>query len=171
MPCQDGESRQEILVSQLKPATDYAYKVQYGTNEETYGFRTAPAPGSRQPFVFAYASDSRGGQGGGERNFSGPNAYIIRRLMAVTASRKAAFMQFTGDLVGGYGNSPDGLAFELANWKRAIEPQAHWMPVYTGMGNHDSVLRDFAGAGARRCASTGSRTTATRPKPCSPASW
>ena len=123
--------------------------MRYGTNEEAYGFRTAPLPGSRQPFLFTYGSDSRGGQGGGERNFSGPNAYIIRRLMAVSSSRNAAFMQFTGDLVSGYSNSPDALTFELANWKRAIEPQAHWMPVYTGMGNHDSVLRDFAGPGAR----------------------
>ena len=147
--CKDGETRQEILIDTLQPATDYAYKVRYGTNEEAYGFRTAPRPGTRKPFLFTYGSDSRGGQGGGERNFSGPNAYIIRRLMAVSTSRNAAFMQFTGDLVSGYSNSPDALTFELANWKRAIEPQAHWMPVYTGMGNHDSVLRDFAGPGAR----------------------
>jgi hypothetical protein len=149
IPCHAGATRQEIAIDTLQPGTAYAYKVQYGAREETYGFRTAPLPGSRKPFVFAYASDSRGGQGGGERNFSGPNAYIIRRMMAVTSSRQAAFMQFTGDLVSGYGNSPDALAFELANWKRAIEPQAHWMPVYTGMGNHDSVLRDFSGTGAR----------------------
>jgi len=149
IPCREGEARQEITIDKLQPATEYAYRVQYGASEEAYGFSTAPLPGSRKPFVFAYASDSRGGQGGGERNFSGPNAYIIRRLMAVTTDRKAAFMQFTGDLVGGYVNSPDALAFELGNWKRAIEPQAHWMPVYTGMGNHDSVLRDFSVPGAR----------------------
>jgi hypothetical protein len=148
VPCREGKARQELTIDKLKPGTDYPYRVQYGGHEETYGFRTAPAPGSRKPFVFAYASDSRGGQGGGERAFSGPNAYIIRRLMAVTTVRKAAFMQFTGDLVGGYVNSPDALAFELANWKRAIEPQAHWLPVYTTIGNHDSVQREFSGEGA-----------------------
>ncbi len=148
VPCREGEARQELTIDQLKPGIDYAYKVQYGGHEEAYGFRTAPAPGSRKPFVFTYSSDSRGGQGGGERAFSGPNAYIIRRLMAVSQDRKAAFMQFTGDLVGGYVNSPDALAFELANWKRAIEPQAHWLPVYTTLGNHDSVQREFAGEGA-----------------------
>lgn len=148
VPCRAGEARQELIVDKLKPGTDYAYRVRYGGYEEAYGFRTAPAPGSRKPFVFAYASDSRGGQGGGERAFSGPNAYIIRRLMAVAMDRKAAFMQFTGDLVGGYVNSPDALAFELANWKRAIEPQAHWLPVYTTMGNHDSIQREFSGEGA-----------------------
>ena len=149
IPCKDGETRQEITIDKLQPARDYAYTVQYGANEETYGFRTAPLPGSRKPFVFAYASDSRGGQGGGERNFNGPNAYIVRRLMAVTASRGAAFMQFTGDLVSGYVTSPDQLTYELANWKRAVEPQAHWMPVYTGLGNHEAILREFSGAGAR----------------------
>jgi hypothetical protein len=149
IPCREGATRQEITVDNLKPATQYAYRVQYGANEETYGFRTAPEPGSRKPFVFAYASDSRGGQGGGERNFNGPNAYIIRRLMAVTTARGAAFMQFTGDLVSGYVTSPDQLVYELANWKRAIEPQAHWMPVYTGLGNHEAILREFSGAGAR----------------------
>ena len=149
IPCKDGAARQEITVDNLQPARDYAYTVQYGANEETYGFRTAPLPGSRKPFVFAYASDSRGGVGGGERNFNGPNAYIIRRLMAVTAQRGAAFMQFTGDLVSGYVTSPDQLTYELANWKRAVEPQAHWMPVYTGLGNHEAILREFSGAGAR----------------------
>jgi hypothetical protein len=149
IPCKDGAARQEIAVDNLEPARDYVYKVQYGANEETYGFRTAPLPGTRKPFVFAYASDSRGGQGGGERNFNGPNAYIIRRLMAVTASRGAAFMQFTGDLVSGYVTSPDQLIYELANWKRAVEPQGHWMPIYTGLGNHEAILREFSGAGAR----------------------
>ena len=149
IPCKDGETRQEITIDKLQPAKDYAYTVQYGANEETYGFRTAPLPGARKPFVFAYASDSRGGQGGGERNFNGPNAYIVRRLMAVTASRGAAFMQFTGDLVSGYVTSPDQLTYELANWKRAVEPQAHWLPVYTGLGNHEAILREFSGAGAR----------------------
>ena len=149
IPCRDGETRQEITIDKLQPATAYAYTVQYGANAETYGFRTAPLPGARKPFVFAYASDSRGGQGGGERNFNGPNAYIVRRLMAVNASRGAAFMQFTGDLVSGYVTSPDQLVYELANWKRAIEPQAHWMPVYTGLGNHEAILREFSGAGAR----------------------
>jgi hypothetical protein len=50
--------------------------------------------------------------------------------------------------VSGYVTSPDQLTYELANWKRAIEPQAHWMPVYTGLGNHEAILREFSGAGA-----------------------
>lgn len=149
-PCRDGETRQEIRLGALRPGTDYPYSVRYGDHEERYGFRTAPGTGTRRPFVFAYASDSRGGQGGGERNMNGPNAYIVRRLMAVAQHRRAAFMQFTGDLVSGYAPGADSAALELANWKRAIEPQAHWLPVYTTMGNHDSVLQEFAVEGGRR---------------------
>lgn len=147
--CREGERRQEVTVDRLKPATSYEYRVRYATHEEKYGFRTAPRPGARKPFVFAYASDSRGGQGGGDRMFGGPNAYIVRRLMAVASDRRAAFVQFTGDLVGGYVVSPDALTYELANWKRAIEPHARWLPVYTGMGNHDSVLLELGATGRR----------------------
>jgi hypothetical protein len=150
VPCRDGEARQELRLDHLHPGTDYRYSVRYGSYEETYGFRTAPAAGTRQPFVFAYASDSRGGEGGGERNMSGPNAYILRRLMAAAQQRGAAFMQFTGDLVSGTALSTDAAAFELANWKRAIEPQAHWFPVYTTMGQHEAVSRVFADQGGRR---------------------
>jgi hypothetical protein len=68
---------------------------------------------------------------------------MMRRTMAVARSRGSAFMMFTGDLVSGSVTSPDTLRAELANWRRSIEPQAHWMPVYTGIGNHESVLREF----------------------------
>ncbi len=141
--CKPGALRNEILVDRLLPSTDYRYIVTYGENTETYEFRTAPRAGSRRAFVFGYASDSRGGQGGGDRNFFGPNAYIMRRLMSLALDRKAAFVQFTGDLVSGYTGSPDALRVELANWKHAVEPYAHWTPVYTGVGNHEVVLREF----------------------------
>ncbi len=147
--CQPDRLRQELLVDRLTPATDYKYTVKYGQNEESYGFRTAPREGARRPFVFGYSSDSRGGQGGGDRNFFGPNAYIMRRLMSLALDRKAAFVQFTGDLVSGYVGSPEALRVELANWKRAVEPYAHWMPVYTGIGNHEVVLKEFFGEGGR----------------------
>ena len=70
-------------------------------SSERYGFRTAPRAGARVPFTFSYSSDSRGGQGGGDRNFNGPNAYIMRRSVALARQRNIAFMLFTGDLVGG----------------------------------------------------------------------
>jgi len=148
-PCRDGAAHQEVLIDKLAPATDHVYVVRYGEYEERYGFRTAPLAGSRQPFTFSYASDSRGGPGGGDRNFNGPNAYIMRRLMSLARMRRSAFVLFTGDLVSGSVTSPDALLVELANWKRTVEPQGHWMPVYTGIGNHEAVLREFSGENNR----------------------
>jgi hypothetical protein len=71
----------------------------------------------------------------------------MRRLMSVALARSAAFVQFTGDLVSGYAGSPEALMVEMENWKRAVEPYGHWMPFYTGIGNHDSVLSEFFGDG------------------------
>ncbi len=144
-PCREGSAHQEILIDKLAPAADYAYTVKYGDYDERYGFRTFPLRGSQRPFTFSYASDSRAGQGGGDRNFSGPNAYIMRRLIAVARQRQSAFTLFTGDLVGGGVTSPDAMRFEMANWKRTVEPQGHWMPIYTGIGNHEAVVREFVG--------------------------
>jgi hypothetical protein len=144
--CADGAARQELLVDGLAPSTDYAYTVRYAAFSEQYGFRTAPRAGSRLPFTFSYASDSRGGQGGGDRNFNGPNAYIMRRSVSVARMKNAAFMLFTGDLIGGPHLTPAAMNVEFANWYRAVEPQAHWMPIVAGIGNHEAVVREFVDA-------------------------
>lgn len=130
----------EILLSDLKPDTKYEYTVVFGTNEESYSFTTAPIPGSRKKFVFGYASDSRSGPGGGERNIYGANAYIMKKIMALAKFRNSAFVQFTGDLVTGYKTDPNDLNVEYANWKRAVEPFWHHMPVMTTMGNHEALM-------------------------------
>ncbi|MCK5471468.1 MAG: metallophosphoesterase, partial [Cyclobacteriaceae bacterium] len=110
---------------------------------ETYSFRTAPAPGSRTEFSFSYASDSRSGNGGGERNLLGTNAYIMKKIMALNLQQKVRFMQFTGDMVTGYSVNPNSLRLEYANWKRAIEPFARYIPVIPAMGNHEAVVKSF----------------------------
>jgi hypothetical protein len=70
----------------------------------------------------------------------------MRPLMAVALSHQAAFVQFTGDLVSGPVTTADGLDVQMSNWKHAVEPWAHWFPFYTGVGNHEAVLRQFADA-------------------------
>jgi hypothetical protein len=95
--------------------------------------------GSRKPFVFAYASDSRNGQGGGERNLYGANAYIVNRIMALNKRENVAFMQFSGDLIDGYLTHKGETNLQYANWKRALEPFNHSMPVYVAMGNHEAL--------------------------------
>jgi len=141
---QEAITHHEIQIPELKPATEYEYSVHFGSNVETYSFRTAPTPGSREPFIFAYASDSRAGSGGGERSFFGANVYIMRKIMALAKYKESAFIQFTGDLITGYKGDPDEIRLEYANWKRSVEPYAHYMPVMATMGNHESVMHYWA---------------------------
>ena len=139
----------EITVSGLEPDTEYEYNITYGPFSEKYSFRTAPAPGSRTAFSFAYASDSRSGNGGGERNLNGVNAYIMKKIMALNMQEKVRFMQFTGDLITGYKGSTLAIQLEYVNWKRAIEPFARYIPVITTMGNHEATIKTFFDPGNR----------------------
>jgi len=54
-------------------------------------------------------------------------------------------MQFTGDMINGYLNSVEQTNVEYRNWKRAIEPFTHYMPMVAGMGNHEAVIHRFKG--------------------------
>ncbi len=112
-------------------------------NSQSYSFSTAPKPGTRKPFVFGYASDSRAGQGGGERDIYGTNAYVMKKIMAVAQAKGAVFFQFTGDMIDGRLNNISGTKLQYQNWKRAIEPFNHYLPVYTTMGNHEGLFHNF----------------------------
>ncbi len=134
---QQATTEHIIKITGLSPDTEYEYHLQTGGIEQKYALRTAPEPGSRTPFTFAYASDSRSGQGGGERDIYGVNSYIMKKIMAATVMAKARFFQFTGDLINGYLTSKEATDLQYANWKRSIESFAHYIPVYVGMGNHE----------------------------------
>jgi hypothetical protein len=128
-----------IELTGLSPDNEYEYALQTGGVEQQYSFRTAPEPGSRTAFTFAYASDSRSGQGGGERDIFGVNSYIMKKIMAASVMHDARFFQFTGDLINGYLTSKEATNLQYANWKRSIEAFAHYIPVYVGMGNHEAL--------------------------------
>jgi len=138
-----NKTRHEIRVTGLNPDTQYDYKVKVGKITQQYHFKTAPVHGGKKAFTFAYASDSRNGKGGGERNLYGTNFYIVKKMMALSKSKNVSFMQFTGDLVGGYLSDKEQMNLQYANWKRSIEPFAHYLPVYVGMGNHEALSRYF----------------------------
>ncbi len=138
-----GDVHHEILIDGLKPGTEYEYTVVYGDQKESYSFKTNPEKGSREPFIFAFTSDSRAGNGGGERNIYGTNAYIMKKMAAVAAYKGAAFFQFTGDMINGYSDNNSETKLEYKNWKRNVEPFWHYMPFYTAPGNHEVVLRKF----------------------------
>ncbi|NOX46329.1 MAG: hypothetical protein GXO89_05060 [Chlorobi bacterium] len=71
----------ELKIDGLKPLTEYSYTAKYGDYSDTYSFKTAPPPGYNKEFTFAFASDWRAGNGGGERSVFGVNAYIAKRLV------------------------------------------------------------------------------------------
>ncbi|MEA2042843.1 MAG: metallophosphoesterase [Bacteroidota bacterium] len=135
--------RHEYVISGLKPSTKYNYKVKVGEFIRELSFKTSPKSGSRKPFTFAYASDSREGKGGGERSFYGVNYYVMKRIAALANAENAAFMQFTGDLISGYSNSEGDMNLQYANWRRSVEPFSHKMPIVVAPGNHEAIGKIF----------------------------
>jgi len=133
----------EFEIYGLLPDSRVRYEVIVDRLSRVYSFYTNPEPGSRKAFVFAYASDSRAGQGGGERDIQGANAYIMKRIMASNRQKGARFMQFTGDLINGYLTDREAMRLQYANWKRAVEPWWHEMPIYVGFGNHECLGTAF----------------------------
>jgi hypothetical protein len=140
----------EIVLEKLKPNTGYDYQVEVSVdgdkslhNTRWGRFTTAPAPGSRTPFVFAYASDSRSGKGGGERDIFGVNAYVMKKVMAVSTANNAAFLQFSGDMINGRSNNIDEQRLQYRNWKHCLAPFTRQMPVYATMGNHEGLFHTF----------------------------
>ena len=117
--------------------------MKYGDITDIYYFRTAPEAGSRSAFTFAYASDSRAGNGSGERDIYGTNFYIMKKIMALATFKNIRFMQFTGDMINGYLTSRGDMELQYANWKRAIDPFARYFPVFVSMGNHEAFMRIF----------------------------
>ncbi len=138
----------EIPVSDLSADTKYEYTVTYDGFTQQYHIKTAPEPGSRSPFVFAYTSDSRHASGGGERRIYGANAYIMKKIAAIAYANNAAFLQFSGDLINGYLETDEETQLQYTNWKKAVEPFWHYMPFQVGMGNHEAlghIFRDSTG--------------------------
>jgi hypothetical protein len=133
----------EIEIEGLEANTIYPYTVEFGENKRSFEFKTAPKPGERSNFTFSYASDSRAGKGGGERDLYGANFYMVKRIMAANSLHNVAFMQFTGDLINGYKTNGSEEALEYYNWFRAIEPFSPYMPTYVGMGNHEALMHQF----------------------------
>ena len=132
----------EIEVTGLEPQTTYSYELE-GFETRLYSLTTTPERGSKTAFTFSYASDSRDGQGGGERDLYGANAYIMNRIMALNKLRNVKSMQFSGDMISRYLTSNSEMDLQYANWKRSLEPFSHYMPVYTAFGNHEALLRIF----------------------------
>src|SRR5208283_1887832 len=90
-----------------------------------------------------FSADSVEGLGSGERSYMGLNLYSLSRIAADAYRQGANFFLFGGDLVEGYTSEPDDFGFQYKGWKQAVSGFWRTRPVYTGMGNHDSVLNIF----------------------------
>ena len=133
----------EFTIKDLEASRKYNYIVKCSDFESEYHLTTAPKKGAKTPFTFAYASDSRTGQGGGERDIFGVNAYIMKKISALATKENVAFMQFSGDLIDGYSNSTDQINLQYANWKKSVEPYGHYFPIYVAQGNHEALTNTF----------------------------
>jgi len=138
-----GDKTHEIKVDGLLPETEYQYEIYFGDFVEAYSFTTAPLPGSRTPFVFAFTSNTRAGMGGGENDILGVNVFLLQHASMLIAHEKAVFFQFSGNLISGYVSVVGEADQQYFNWKKAVEPFRHYIPYYVGLGDHEAVEHVF----------------------------
>ena len=136
-----------IPIKDLNPAETYKYVVKCGdTITRVYKFETAPRPGEldRDGVIkIAFAGDSREGVGGGERNFAGVNKKVLSWIAQDAYRKGADFIIFGGDLVNGYTDDPEDFELQLFAWKQSVSGYWRSHPVYTGMGNHEALLKCY----------------------------
>jgi hypothetical protein len=138
--------RHVVRVTGLQAGQSYAYHVVSRTADSEVSsrsgrLRTAPVePG----FSFVFTCDGRtGGLGGGDTALEGINGSSARTLAAQMARHQPHFLIFTGDLISGYTSREDDFRAQLRSWKRLYGPLGRQMPIYAGMGNHESLLDVF----------------------------
>jgi hypothetical protein len=138
----------EFKISGLTPGQSYRYTAKSQIDKEmviarSYNFKTAPIDGNN--FSFAFTCDGRtGALGGGDTAIEGVNAKSAQVLAAGIHHKKPEFLIFTGDLISGYTSSEADYRAQLQAWKRVYGGLGHYIPLYTGMGNHESLLDTFA---------------------------
>jgi predicted MPP superfamily phosphohydrolase len=136
--------RHEIRLTSLNPNSIYDYTVKIIDDKESYAlpsysFRTAPHPGSPQKFRFVFMSDSRAGAGGGIEDFAGFNKPALKQFFLDAHAHLSDFIIFGGDLIDGYCSEAKDIKSYFHQWKTAVEPVGHYVPIYTAIGNHEFV--------------------------------
>ncbi len=141
----------EIVVEGLQASGTYSYIVETSSagddllRTRSYSFRTAPLPDSGEPFTFAVFSDTRADDYTrvAIEALNGVNARVIRQIAVGLLSKKARFAVVPGDLISGVTSDAHKAELQLRAWKKAVSPVAHYIPFYTGIGNHDAEIYDY----------------------------
>jgi hypothetical protein len=139
-------NRHVVRVTGLQPDKSYSYQVVSRISGDEvrsrfYRLKTAP---SQPEFSFVFTCDGRtGGLGGGDTALEGINGTSARALATQMVRHEPHFFVFTGDLISGYTTREDDFRAQLRSWKRIYGPLWRRIPVYTGMGNHESLLDIF----------------------------
>jgi len=140
-------TRHVVRVSGLKPNTKYRYMVVSAGSEGEIRSRayTLRTPAREPEFSFVFTCDGRtGGLGGGDTALEGINGISARTLAAQMARHSPHLLIFTGDLINGYTTREDDFRAQLRSWKRIYGTLWHEVPIYTGMGNHESLIDIYA---------------------------
>lgn len=137
----------EVKLDGLWPDTRYNYSVKSWSNDpldtvesREYYFFTAPE--REKPFSFAVLSDSRADKFNEGGNLNEVNVRALKALTAHAYARGAKFILFPGDLVTGYSDDVDYMRLQYSTWESTIEPISHYIPIYTGMGNHEVIFEE-----------------------------
>jgi 3',5'-cyclic AMP phosphodiesterase CpdA len=147
-PSEGGMGERHVVrLRGLSPNTKYRYQaISTAADGEIRSrnstLRTAP---QEAEFSFVFTCDGRtGGLGGGDTALEGINGISARALAIQMARHSPHLLIFTGDLINGYTTREDDFRAQLRSWKRIYGPLWRELPVYTGMGNHESLINIFA---------------------------
>ena len=139
--------RHVVPLKGLTANTKYGYQVSSKASDggeirsRSYTLRTSP---QEPEFSFVFTCDGRtGGLGGGDTALEGINGVSARALAIQMSGHAPHLLIFTGDLINGYTTREDDFRAQLRSWKRIYGPLWREIPVYTGMGNHESLLDLF----------------------------
>lgn len=139
--------RHEIRLTNLRAETDYRYRVVASVTGDTlrtplFSIRTAPPPG-KYPVTFAYAGDSRSGNGGGEYSYMGVNLHTMRQIGAAIYRKGAEFLLFNGDMISGYTAHKEDFILEFKAFKQSLFGFLLQHPMFVAIGNHESLINRY----------------------------
>ena len=155
----EAQTKHEVVIDGLMPDTEYTYTVTIGEGETIVDFypestfTTAPEAGEYPDdgsIVTVFMSDSREGEPAeGMQAFMGVNAATLERGLNLGFQKGGDVFVFGGDLINGYTTSPEDYEMQFNAYKQTVAGWHASKPIYTAMGNHESLLRNYDDGSSR----------------------